>query len=108
MWEKDLSPFQKLLLLRFTREEKVVFGMRTYIQHTLGAFFIEAPPFDLEGAYLDSTPPTPLIFILSPGADPTDYLLQLAQAKGKGEGGLRIISLGQGQGLLLRAYSSCK
>ena len=72
--------------------------MRQYVRFTIGEFFTESPPFDLEGAFSDSASTTPLIFILSPGADPTDYLLQLAQSKGKGGGGLRIISLGQGQG----------
>jgi len=38
------------------------------------------------------------VFVLSPGEDPIDYLLKLATAKGKGGPGLRIISLGQGQG----------
>lgn len=65
---------------------------------SIGDFFTESPPFDLEGAYSDSTSSKPLIFILSPGADPTDYLLQLAASKGKEGSGLRIISLGQGQG----------
>ena len=97
-WEVNLNPFQRLLLIRYLREDKVVFAVRRYVSDTLGAYFTESPPFDLEGAYGDSTADTPLIFILSPGADPTDYLLQLAEAKGKEGSGLRIISLGQGQG----------
>jgi dynein heavy chain len=37
--------------------------------------------------------------VLSPGADINDYLLELAKNKGKlASGGLKIISLGQGQG----------
>lgn len=37
--------------------------------------------------------------MLSPGADINDYLLELAKNKGKlASGGLKIISLGQGQG----------
>eukprot|EP00981_Chlorochromonas_danica_P000077 scaffold30_cov166-Ochromonas_danica.AAC.10 len=95
--ESPLSPFHRLLLLRFLREEKVVFCVRSYVQDVLGEYFIESPPFDLAGAFQDSTSSTPLIFILSPGADPTDYLLQLSTEKG-GAGVLRIISLGQGQG----------
>jgi len=97
-WEKKLNSFQRLLLIRVLREEKIAAAIRRYIAGAIGSFFCESPPFDLEGAYSDSTKTTPLIFILSPGADPTDYLVNLAEAKGKGGGGLRIISLGQGQG----------
>lgn len=97
-WENSLSFFQRLLLIRVLREDKVLFGVRRYVSSAIGSFFTESPPFDLEGAFGDSTAVTPLIFILSPGADPTDYLLQLAESKGKGGSGLRIISLGQGQG----------
>jgi dynein heavy chain len=97
-WESRLTSFQRLLLVRVVREEKVVFAIRRFVGESIGEYFTESPPFDLEGAYGDSTAVTPLIFILSPGADPTDYLLQLAEAQGKGGSGLRIISLGQGQG----------
>ena len=47
---------------------------------------------------MDSTCDTPLIFVLSPGADINDYLLSLAKDKGKDGNSLKIISLGQGQG----------
>ena len=97
-WESKLDGFLRLLLVRVLREEKVVFAIQEYVSAVLGESFTESPPFDLEGAFSDSTNVTPLIFILSPGADPTDYLLQLAEVKGKGGNGLRIISLGQGQG----------
>lgn len=39
---------------------------------------------------------TPMIFILSTGADPTSSLLKYAQDKGKQ---ISVISLGQGQGV---------
>jgi len=97
-WETKLNEFQRMLLIRYLREEKIVFAVRRYVTSALGEYFTESPPFDLEGAYEDSTATTPLIFILSPGADPTDYLLQLADSKDKGGNSLRIISLGQGQG----------
>merc|ERR1719181_592851 len=99
-WEEKLSSFQQLLVLRAFRPEKLVFGVRRFIVRELGELFAESPPFDLNAAYDDSTCITPLIFILSPGADVNDYLLALAEEKGKPvlEGKLRIISLGQGQG----------
>ncbi len=97
-WDNKLNSFQRLLIVRALREEKITAAIRRYIGETIGKFFCSSPPFDLEGSYNDSLCYTPLIFILSPGADPTDYLVNLAESKGKGGGGLRIISLGQGQG----------
>jgi hypothetical protein len=97
-WNKKLNSFQKLLVLRVLREEKLVYGTRKFVRLELGEAFSESPPFNLESAYLDSSNITPLIFVLSPGADINDYLLELAKNKGKLGGGLKIISLGQGQG----------
>ena len=75
-------------------------SVRPMPQKNLGAAFAESPPFDLQAAYGDSVCVTPLIFILSAGADVNDYLLGLGAQKGKTptNGGLKILSLGQGQG----------
>ena len=100
-WEQKLSPFQKLLVLRGFRPEMTVFSTNKFVLTQMGVFFTESPPFDLEGCYQDSTPSVPLIFVLSPGADITDYLMDLAKAKDKE--GLKIISLGQGQGPIAEA-----
>lgn len=56
-----------------------------------------APPFDLHGTFADSQPLTPIIFVLSAGADPAASLQKLADEKGFSER-LHMISLGQGQG----------
>jgi dynein heavy chain, axonemal len=37
--------------------------------------YVKFPNFDLESPFKDSTKVTPLIFILSPGADPRGKLL---------------------------------
>ena len=71
--------------------------MTNYVARKLGKSFVESPPFDLERSFSDSSPTTPLVFILSHGADPTMSLLKFAQDKGfKGEK-FNSISLGQGQ-----------
>jgi len=59
--------------------------------------FIYSPIFDLKGSFSDSTSTTPIIFVLSPGADPISYLLSLAKDKDF-ESRLKMLSLGQGQG----------
>lgn len=102
-WESSLTNFQKLLLLRVFREEMLVFGTREFVRRELGTLFTESPPFDMSGCYRDSNPETPLIFVLSPGADINDYLLELAKQEGKDGAGLKIISLGQGQGPIAEA-----
>jgi len=49
----------------------------------------------LEEVLADSTPSTPIIFVLSPGADPIAYLMSLAEKKNMKDK-LKTISLGQG------------
>lgn len=56
--------------------------MQDYIVADMGATFIEPPTFDLNSSYLDSNASTPLIFILSPGADPMASLVKFAEEKG--------------------------
>lgn len=53
--------------------------------------------FDLKVSYEDSISSTPIIFVLSPGADPMGYLRDLALLKGFNEKFFSL-SLGQGQG----------
>ena len=57
-------------------------------------------PFDLQAGYDDSNCTTPLIFVLTPGADPMAALLKLATTMGMDRKKFVAISLGQGQGPL--------
>jgi dynein heavy chain len=66
----SLSDFQKLLVLRSLRNEKIVPGVQQFVKLKLGHKFIEPPSFDLAGSFEDSSKKSPLIFILSPGVDP--------------------------------------
>lgn len=97
IFEDRLTNFQKLMLLKVVRPGKMMFGVKSFVKNELGAKFIESPPFDLEGCLADSSNITPIIFVLSPGADPIAYLNALAEKKGMKDR-MQAISLGQGQG----------
>ena len=71
--------------------------MAAFVTRTLGARFTEPPPFDLAGAFSESSATAPLLFVLSAGSDPTAALLKFAEERGYGDK-LAIISMGQGQG----------
>ena len=62
----------------------------------LGKYFIESPSVTMDIVYPDTNKTTPLIFILSAGADPTTQLLKFAKDMNF-EDKLGTISLGQGQ-----------
>lgn len=97
-WNTKLTTFQKLLILRVIRSDKLVAGILLFITEKIGSQFIVPPPFDLLSAFMDSECTVPLIFVLTPGADPTVLLLKFADDQGFGARRLNSLSLGQGQG----------
>ncbi|KAJ1478477.1 dynein heavy chain and region D6 of dynein motor-domain-containing protein [Baffinella frigidus] len=99
----ECTPFVRLLIMRCIRPDKIVPAVMMFVSGEMGQRFVEPPPFDLAACFEDSSPVAPLIFILSPGADPNASLFKLADEKGFGET-MKIVSLGQGQGPIAAKY----
>jgi len=99
-WEERIpNEFHKLLVIRLLRDEKLVFAVANYVRQAMGAEFTEPAPWRLEDVYPDTSCRTPVIFILSTGADPTAMLQRFSHKMGWTPGErLHMISLGQGQG----------
>ncbi|CAL8325422.1 unnamed protein product [Merluccius merluccius] len=97
-WGERLNALQKMILFRCLRPDKIIPAVSNYVTKKLGKMFVEPPPFDLSKSYLDSNCTIPLVFVLSPGADPMASLLKFANDKSMGGGKFQSISLGQGQG----------
>uniref|UniRef100_G1N3W3 Dynein axonemal heavy chain 12 n=1 Tax=Meleagris gallopavo TaxID=9103 RepID=G1N3W3_MELGA len=93
-----LNELQKMIILRCLRPDKIGPAITTFVTEKLGKKFVEPPPFDLTKSYSDSNSTIPLIFVLSPGADPMSSLLKFANDKEMVGSKFQSISLGQGQG----------
>jgi dynein heavy chain len=96
-WNSALNEFQKLIVLRWLREERVIFGVRMCVEEYLGKFYSDPPPFDMKETFDGSDNKTPLVFILSPGTDPASLLLKFANDQGVGTK-FMLKWLGQGEG----------
>lgn len=80
-WDQ-LSQFQKLLIIRCLRPDKLLDGIQDFIQQNLGPAFLSSPRWSLENYYKLSSNVLPMVFILSPGANPINDVNKLAEAKG--------------------------
>ena len=80
-FEARLNQFQKMLVLKVFCEEKLLGAMTSFVQANLGRRFVEFPPIQMEELYTATNKFTPLIFVLSSGADPTNMLVRFAQSQ---------------------------
>ena len=99
-YNEKLNQFQKMIVIRCISPDKITLAVTEFVKRNLGQKFIEPPPFDLAKSYNDSNACIPLVFILSPGADPMAQLLKFSQDRGFDGNKFNAISLGQGQGAI--------
>lgn len=101
----DRTPFLKLLVVRCLRRDRVTVAMSEFIRRVLpnGSNYCDCDSAlnsiqVMDSAYSDSTPSTPLYFILSPGADVVAGVDKLSVKYGFERGvSYHNVSMGQGQ-----------
>ncbi|XP_006880447.1 PREDICTED: dynein heavy chain 11, axonemal [Elephantulus edwardii] len=97
-WKKK-SLIQKLIILRAVRPDRMTYALRNFVEEKLGAKYVEGTRLDLARALEESSPGTPVFFILSPGVDALKDLEGLGKKLGFtiDSGKFHNVSLGQGQ-----------
>lgn len=98
-YSDSITPFQRLCLLRCFRPDRVYVAVAQFISglDLMGPRFTVPPILRYKDVFDKSSSLSPIVCIVSPGANPTDEILKLAE-KEVGISKLRSISLGQGQG----------
>lgn len=59
--------------------------------------FVQPPVISFEAIFEQSSPNSPIVFILSPGSEPANDLMKLAKRTGFGANRLKFLAMGQGQ-----------
>jgi dynein heavy chain len=98
-YQKILSPFDRLILLRAMRPDRVTTALKTFIAETMGESYVFQKPFDMEATFKETSNTTPTFFVLFAGVDPTPWVEGLGKTKGITfeNGNFKNISMGQGQ-----------
>lgn len=96
-WQSKLDSFERIILLKALRSDKVIPAVQIWITEKMTDKFIIVPTFELPKCYKDSNTHIPLIFVLSPGSDPIADLMKFAEEMNMTKR-IDSISLGQGQG----------
>lgn len=65
--------------------------------------YVQPPVINFNAIYEQSTPSSPIVFILSPGSDPGSDLMKLAERSGFGDK-FKFLAMGQGQEKVLMTF----
>ena len=104
--EEVLTNFHRLLVVRCMREDRTLLAVNDFIRKsdavdiannklpTMGPKYVEPVTDTVDSVYREMDAVTPVIYLLSAGADPTDSIETLARRKRKD---IECVSMGEGQ-----------
>jgi len=98
-YDRYLSEFEKLLVLRCLRMDRVTIGITKFVIGVMGERYVQPPVLEYHNIFKQSTESTPIVFVLSPGADPAFDVFKLGEEMSFRPGAkLKYMALGQGMG----------
>ncbi|TYZ50849.1 hypothetical protein PybrP1_008863 [[Pythium] brassicae (nom. inval.)] len=99
-YSDQLSSLQKLLVFRCFRQDRVYNAMKLFVVSVMSEKYVQPPVLDYARIYNQSAATSPIVCILSPGADPQSDIQTLGEDLGFSGHRFKFLALGQGQGPL--------
>jgi dynein heavy chain len=93
-----LDIFKQVLLIRCTRPDRMINATKTFIAMKISEYYVQPPSLVYEKVFQQSNEKMPIVFILSPGADPLSDVARMGEEKGFSGPKFKFVSLGQGMG----------
>ena len=96
---KNKTSLQRLCMMRAMRPDRMLYALNLFVEEKLGRKYVENRAVEFSKSYEETTPSTPVFFILSPGVDPMQEVERLGKTLGFtiDNKNFHNISLGQGQ-----------
>ncbi|KAI5645013.1 dynein heavy chain and region d6 of dynein motor domain-containing protein [Phthorimaea operculella] len=96
---KNKTALQRLCMLRALRPDRMTYAVAAYIEEKMGAKYVENRTVEFSKSFEETSPTTPIFFILSPGVNPLKDVEALGKVMGftADNGNFHNVSLGQGQ-----------
>ncbi|XP_014206492.1 dynein beta chain, ciliary [Copidosoma floridanum] len=96
---KNKTALQRLCMLRALRPDRMTYAIAAFIEEKLGPRYIEGRTVEFSKSFEETSPSTPVFFILSPGVNPLKDVEDLGRRLGftSDAQNFHNVSLGQGQ-----------
>ncbi|XP_023241581.1 dynein beta chain, ciliary-like isoform X1 [Centruroides sculpturatus] len=97
-WKNKIA-LERLCMMRCLRPDRMVYAILLFIEEKLGNKYVESRNIEFSKSFEESSPSTPIFFILSPGVDPLKDVENHGEKMGytTDNKNFHNVSLGQGQ-----------
>jgi dynein heavy chain len=96
-FHEKLTPLQRLAVMRCFRPDRVYNAVKLFVIEIMGEKYVQPPVLDYSRIFAQSSPSSPMVFILSPGADPQSDIQKFCDEMNMSQR-FKFVALGQGQG----------
>jgi len=69
-----MRAFMEMTLIRSVREDRTLVAASKFIAQILGQEYVDPISYPMQDIWSESKPHIPILFLLSPGADPTSAI----------------------------------